>query len=296
MLRPNGPDIGSLSPKLKKQWDTVKNAHLEGKVVLPNSSCIVWWKCDGCPDGHPHEWEAPVSRRTVTDGCPFCKGRRVCAHSSLATVAPDVAASWVDDDNIGTPKDYTANSMHKAQWQCLSCAGQWSTTIQMRVGRQSGCPHCYNLRRGRKKDGTQRTSHSSLAESNHPGMSEWDSAANDAESLFPDEIKLRSSRLVNWVCRKCPMGCLHRFQSSPNLHLYRGSGCPICTGKKACKCNSLQSLFPDISLEWDSVRNHGQPSDYTSKSNVVVWWKSKARGSWQQAIDTRTDSRLIRNQ
>ena len=116
-----GPDLSQLSPKLQQQWDHEKNAHLGHTVIKPHSNRVVSWRCSDCPDGHPHEWEAALSSRTRNDGCPFCKGKRVCKHNSLATQASDIAASWDAAANAGTPHDYTAHSSHRAQWMCSTC-------------------------------------------------------------------------------------------------------------------------------------------------------------------------------
>ena len=37
--------------------------------------------------------------------------------------------------------------------------------------------------------------------------------------------------------------------------------CTHCSCHKACKCTSLQALFPDIAQEWDDERNTGTPDD-----------------------------------
>ena len=285
------PDISQLDPKLQQQWDHDKNAHLGTIIVQPGSSRVVSWRCTECPDGYPHEWKAPVSRRTSNNGCPFCKGRRVCKHNSLATQATDIAASWDAAANIGTPHDYTAHSSHRAQWMCPTCKHKWSALIQRHVSFSSGCPQCYNARRS-----LSNLTRPTFAACNHPLLGHWDHEANVRDGLYPEKIRLRSHKLVHWVCHKCPRGCLHKYQATPNDRTGKGSGCPYCSGNKACKCNSLQSLFPDIAQEWDDEQNEGTPDDCTSQSGCSVWWKSAEHGSWHQKIRARTDSRLKKHQ
>lgn len=96
--QPQQSDLSLLNPLLQLQWHPVKNAHLKGVVIKPGSGRVVWWTCDQCPDGHPHEWEAQVNSRSRGSGCPCCAGRAVCAHNSLATKAPEVAAQWSDSN------------------------------------------------------------------------------------------------------------------------------------------------------------------------------------------------------
>ena len=281
-----GPDISQLSLKLQQQWDHEKNAHLGNIIIQPGTGRIVFWRCSDCPDGHPHEWKATVSNRTINDGCPFCKGRRVCKHTSLGSQAPDIAASWDFEANASTPSDYTANSHHQAQWLCPNCKHKWSARINMRVSGLTGCPQCFRNRRRLSK-----VSHFTFAACDHPLLGDWDFEANAKDGLYPEKIRLRSKKHVHWVCHKCPRGCLHRYQAPPNDRIGKGSGCPSCSGHKACKCNSLQSLFPNIAREWDYERNEGSPDEYASRSRVVAWWTSAELGSWQQRIYGRTDMR-----
>ena len=268
--------------------------HLGDRVIAPYSTVRACWSCDECPDGHPHKWEQLVKARTFNDGCPFCTSRRVCKHNSLRTKAPDVAASWDYTANSGTPDDYTGQSNVAVFWNCVTCGHAWEAAIESRVGRGSGCPRCYGFRHGRKADGT-RIKHPTLEASNHPVMLDWDTVTNEMEGLFPNKITLRSQKQVNWVCRNCPLGHIHRYKATPNSRTSRSIGCPICFGMKACKCNSLQTWFPDIAKEWDYAKNKGTPDDYTAQSHKAVWWNATERGSWQQSLHLRTDKRLHRH-
>ena len=145
----NGPDLSKLSPRLQQQFDHVQNAHLGNIVIAKFSAIQVAWICDQCPSGYPHKWVQTPDRRTSNDGCPFCSGRRVCKHNSLATKSHAATASWDYSANEGTPDDYTAGINYRATW--LS----WQTRIKDRALGGTGCPHCYELRRGRKADGSR---------------------------------------------------------------------------------------------------------------------------------------------
>ena len=286
-----GPDISLLSSKLQQQWDHAKNAHLGNVNITPNSGQKVHWTCPDCPDGHPHQWEARVTARRTNHGCPFCSGKRVCQHNSVATKAPNVAATWDSTANDGTPHDFTAHSHFTKQWHCPVCGHKWLAQIYSRVGpKKSGCPECYNLKRARPK-----VRHPTLAECNHPLLKEWDTEANAKEGLFPDKLTLGSNKRVHWVCHKCPLGLTHKYVSTVNSRALAGNGCSICCGLRTCRCNSLPSLYPEIAQEWDYCKNDGEPDDYTASSNAVVWWKSRDQQSWQQSVLSRTDKRLRRH-
>ncbi len=141
--------MSKLSPRLQQQFDHVQNAHLGNIVIAKFSAIQVAWICDQCPSGYPHKWVQTPDRRTSNDGCPFCSGRRVCKHNSLATKSHAATASWDYSANEGTPDDYTAGINYRATW--LS----WQTRIKDRALGGTGCPHCYELRRGRKADGSR---------------------------------------------------------------------------------------------------------------------------------------------
>ncbi len=194
------------------------------------------------------------------EGCPFCSGKRVCQHNSIATKAPKVADSWDSTANEGTPHDFTANSHFKKQWHCSVCSHKWLATINGRVGQKAGCPECYNLKRT-----TPKLRHPTLAECNHPLLKEWDTEANAEEGLFPDKLRLGSNKRVHWVCHKCSLGMMHKWSSTLNSRALLSSGCSRCGGRTACRCNSLPSLYPEVAQEWDYSKNDGKPSDYTGK-------------------------------
>ena len=137
--------------------------------------------------------------------------------------------------------------------------------------------------------------HPTLAECNHPLLQDWDTEANAKEGLFPDKLRLGSNKRVHWVCHKCPLGLTHKWVSKINSRALAGNGCSCCDGKTACKCNSLPSLYPGIAQEWDHGKNDMTPSDFTARSQAVVWWKSRDKQSWQQSTCSRTDNRLKRH-
>ena len=285
-----GLDISLLEPALQKQWDHAKHAHMGNIVIKPHSNKEVWWTCDQCPDGHPHSWSATVYNRTRGTGCPQCTGRKVCKHNSLATKAPGVAAQWDYEENDGTPDSVVAQSSQVVSWLCDACGHKWSATPDSRVSkRKSGCPDCATVARRTKKQ----TKHPTFAECQDPEvralLGEWDHIRNAAKNSFPHNTRLRSAKQINWLCTKCPAGQEHSWSAQPcDRTSHNKTGCPSCAGRAACKCNSLQALYPDVAAEWDYSKNKGQPSEYPASSGYLAWWSSPQRGSWQQTISSRT--------
>ncbi|KAL3152649.1 hypothetical protein ABBQ32_001663 [Trebouxia sp. C0010 RCD-2024] len=242
------------------------------------------WTCDQCPDGHPHSWSARVYSRTRGTGCPQCISRQVCKHNSLATKAPLVASEWDYKANDDTPEHVVAHSNHVANWHCKVCGCKWEATPNHRVGKKkTGCPRCGDSAKNK------RSKQPTFAECNHPLLAEWDLERNAAQGHFPDKIRLKSHVQIFWFCTKCPAGQEHSWSAMPLARNGRSqTGCPVCAGKAACRCNSLQALYPDTAAEWDYSRDQGQPSDHTASSSYLAWWSSPQGGSWQQTINSRT--------
>ena len=284
-----GPNISRLDPALQQQWDHAANAHLGTVDIKPYSHRKVWWTCDQCPAGHLHSWEAKVSNRTNGRGCPQCSGHKVCKHNSLATKAPKVAAQWDYDANDNTPEDVVAQSNKPVGWLCEVCGNTWSAAPGHRVGKQkAGCPKCYDNTRGKNQ-----IKHPTFADCQDPHskalLAEWDHERNALQRHFPHTTRLHSHKQIFWLCHKCPAGQQHSWSATPNSRNNRSKpGCPCCAGKAACKCNSLQTLYPAIVAEWDHSRNDLQPSDYTGSSTSEAWWTNPLRGSWKQSINVRT--------
>ena len=243
--------------------------------------------------GALHVWQAQVRQRAEGRGCPYCTGQAVCWHNFLATQAPDVASEWDSDMNSLTPSDFTSHSNVMAGWNCSTCKHTWSARISARTA-GSGCPDCAISKRAMKKK------QPTLAASGPTVMKYWDAEQNAQNGSDATRLTLGSSKKVHWVCHECPMGLKHRWiASSDARHLVctgMSRGCPVCNGKKACKCNSLQTLHPDVAAEWDHQKNNTTPDDHPAFCSKEVWWIYHKQGSWQQSLKGRSDNAWRRNQ
>ncbi len=241
--------------------------------------------CRNCPKGHSHIFFSPISSRTRGTKCPYCRGRRVCAHNCLATISPSVAKFWDHDKNAKTPEEILAGSHVRATWRCPDCSYQWQAPVQVRVSNNSGCPQCSLGHRAK-------VSQLTFEAAKHHLLDEWDYEQNAKAGIFPHNTTLGSNKRVHWICRKCPNERLHKWgvRASERTRS-RQRGCPCCAGMQVCVCNSLQSLCPDIASEFDLDKNDITPADVTWSSNKVVWWRNDKRGSWDQRITARTHKR-----
>ena len=145
-------------------------------MIPPHSTKRVQWFCNQCPVGARHIWQAQVHSRTQGSSCPYCAGRAICQHNSLATQAPGVASEWDSDANNLTPSDFTTGSSAMVGWKCSTCKHAWWTTIKHRTC-GTVCPHCADLKRAMRK--RQPT----LAASGEMVMRFWDAEQNAQSNL-----------------------------------------------------------------------------------------------------------------
>lgn len=130
----------------------------------------------------------------------------------------------------------------------------------------------------------------------HPDIvKEWDFEKN--YPLTPDDITRGSNIKVWWKCNTCG----YEWITSPNKRTGEKTGCPKCAAKiraknkslKAAKDNNFVEHFPDIAKEWNYEKNINLDiSEYSSKSNIKVWWKCTFCGNeWEATINKRTSGR-----
>ena len=215
--------------------------------------------------------------------CPFCINRKICQHNSLLSVAPSAASYWDTAKNRVTADQVLAGSNTRRHWLCLTCNYSWQAPVRGRVAKNSGCPKCSKKSLGHTRQPT-------LTASNHPVMVEFDHIRNQEASLDPDRITLKSNKKVHWICSNCPRGQPHLYMASPNSRISSKSGCPYCNNKRACICNSLDSLYPALAAEWDTARNGVGPDQFLPGSQQLAYWRNAAGRSWEQSPDGRTNA------
>ena len=93
-----------------------------------------------------------------------------------------------------------------------------------------------------------------------------------------------------WKCKN--IYCQEQFDSSW-VEIHVGNGCPYCAGRLVCLSNCLFTKIPDISAEWNYLRNGDMtPRDVTCKSGKYVWWKCKeCHHEWYARIADRSNGK-----
>ena len=215
--------LAETHPEVAKQWHPTMNGELTPNDFTGGSHKKVWWKC---PKGDDHEWETSLTNRTrVGRNCTICSNQKIVKSNCLATTNPKLASQWHPTKNGNlTPSSFPSGSGKKVWWKCPKGDDhEWESRIN-HITNGSGCPICS----GRKvvESNCLATTHTELAKQWHPTKN---------GDLTPKDVVSGTAKKVWWKCEK---GDDHEWEASINQRT-SGSGCPICSGRKSVKSNSL---------------------------------------------------------
>jgi hypothetical protein len=252
-------DLATKFPELAKEadgWDP--------KSITFGSGKRLKWKCP-----NKHSYFATISNRTHLKGtgCPVCANKVVQpGFNDLESKFPELAKEADGWD----PKSITFSSNQKQDWIC-SNGHKFRTAISSRTGpRKTGCSICSNrvLLQGYNDLTTT-----------HPEVS-FEAHGWDTSKYFGG-----SHEKLPWKCSKG-----HIYEASVSNRTSRGSGCPVCSGRKVEDgFNDLATKFPLIATEafgWD-------PSQISAGSHKKMTWKCPQGHLYEGSIAHRTskDSR-----
>jgi len=266
---------------LVEEWDFEKNIATSIDSVKATSNEKVSWICR---DNPKHKWVTRIRLRAVENhGCHYCSGKKVLREDSLAAKHPDYLEEWDYEKNSGLdPWNIAEFSNKRAYWLCqIDPKHEWSTIISSRSRNASGCPHCARLNKAERIKGDR-----SLLKNFPDIAAEWNEDKNDNGI---SSVTYGSSKPVWWKCSK---DSTHEWKSSPASRTGSGKrGCPYCSGSKVTENNSLASLYPEISKEWNHERNIPlTPETVKKASGRKVWWRCSQDPSheWEAVIRNRT--------
>jgi hypothetical protein len=260
-----GKSLQDLYPQLSNEWHPINNGDLKPNQVYPNTNIDYWWKCK-----NGHEWQSRVNNRVNGNGCPFCTGRKASKEHSLFNNNPTLAKQWHPTNNLDiTPKDVTPSSHKKVWWMCVK-KHEWRATVKDR-NNGNGCPYCA---------GKKISEENNLGAVNPDLTKEWNILRN--KKLSPFTVTPNSNKKVWWICKKG-----HEWKaviSSRN----RGSGCPYCANQLVNNDNCLQTVNPDLAIEWHPTKNLPlTPMNVTPGNSKKVWWICKKKHEWRAVISSR---------
>lgn len=206
--------------------------------------------------------------------------------NSLVDFRPDLLEDWNYERNGKLkPEMFGINSNDRVWWKCHKCGFEWQTTVIHRGGkRNSGCPECAKVKKGKTFTAKRVSERGSLADKNPELAKQWHPTKNG--DLKPTDITEKRFKPVWWLCPVCG----HEWAASPNSRA-QGIGCPCCSGRvPRVGVNDLKTLFPDIAKEWNYEKNGDvKPEDRLPGSGKKAWWRCSVCGcEWEATIKNRT--------
>ena len=126
--------------------------------------------------------------------------------------------------------------------------------------------------------------------SSRPELAEqWHPTKNKVTT--PASVSLGSGLRAWWLCMACSCGH-HEWQTSVRKRALKNSACPLCAGKRPCRCNSLAALRPALTAQWHQAGNGElKPEGVLVHSNKKVQWAYHQHSplfTWAALIKSRT--------
>jgi hypothetical protein len=238
--------------EIAKYWDIETNREEDGTIILPEqitygSHFMAHWKCPKtCIKGCLHTWEATVAstvRQKESDICLYCSGQKICPHTSLQYLYPDIASQWhptknVDESGIVISANQVFPTSGKtAWWICpktcqFGCIHEYEMIIANRTDKHQGCPFSGCCKTAPK----QLCIHNSLQYINPELASQWHPTKN---SITPDKVLPFCNEEAWWICKNNPLHEWEACISDRNL-----TGCPYCYQYKSE--NETRIIFEKI--------------------------------------------------
>ena len=259
-------DLLTVRPDLASQFDMVKNKGVSPSDICCSTNKKYWWLCD-----KGHSWQTSANGRQKS-GCPVCGGKTVLpGFNDLLALNPVLAKEWDDEKNTLKPSEVTLHSGKHVWWRCAK-GHSWEARIADRQA-GNGCPCCS----GR----TAIPGETDLATVMPQIAAEWDYEKNKGRT--PDQFTPQSNKEAWWKCE-----CGYSWKTQIYRRFY-GTGCPCCSGTIVVKgVNDLQSLYPDVSAQWDLTKNKKRSNEVFAHSNKYAWWLCHKGHSWEAIINNRT--------
>ena len=96
--------------------------------------------------------------------------------------------------------------------------------------------------------------------------------------ISPSDVRPKSNIKRWWLCSESKCEHKHEWYAPPDrlVKAFESgvSGCPHCSGRIVCRCNSLAGLHPEVAKLWHSEKNGElSPFSLAPQSNKKIWWK-----------------------
>lgn len=116
-------------------------------------------------------------------------------------------------------------------------------------------------------------------------LAQWHPQKNGG--ITPTDVTVGSHRKIWW---RCDHG--HEWEAPVYARVSGNGGCPYCSGKRIAPGKDLESLYPDIALQWHPTRNgSSSPAQYLPGSHKSAWWRCDRGHEWKALIKSRVEGR-----
>ena len=255
-------------------WDKNNELGLNPNALTFGSNKKAWWKCK-----ENHDWFVSIDKKVKGKNCPFCSNRRILSgYNDLATLFPHLLEEWHYEKNKGiNPNKLSINSVIKVNWKCKSCHNEWIASIRSRATRNTGCPKCSLIKRGKTRHKQSLILNGCFEDDSL--LKEWDYEKNDK---LPTEYTKYSNESVWWKCSKCGYNWKSKIGNRTKLK----RGCPCCANLVIVKgVNDLAITNPELLKEWHPTKNTDiTPYQVTSGSRRKVWWLCSKGHEYQASL------------
>ncbi len=270
-------------PVIADMWDYDKNAPDRPENHLKTDSTKVYWRCKKCD----YSWKSEIASRTASKGlCPRCEGKSVFTPglNDLEKTHPEILKYWDYDKNVVKPNEVSFYDSSDFYWKCSVCNYEWSGKASSRIKFIKGKKQIVGCKACARKVALKKVSDISTT---HPNIaSEF---IKDMNAMLITEILSGTNTPVYWKCSVCNQIFSAKPASRTRYHDNKLHGCPFCSGKRPIKgINDFQTMYPDLTKEWNYNKNELLPNEYTPSSNKDVFWSCDKNHEWTASINTRT--------
>jgi len=267
-------DLATVYPELAREWHPIKNHPLTPSDVKPGSIRKVWWMCE-----KGHEWEATLSDRSRSKGCPFCAmGRQasfnekailICLQKTFPELVFESNYSKFRKDGISELDIYIPELSIGIEYD-----GPRHTNYERDNGKSSACRNM-GIKLFRIKEHLRKGD-----ESKFDDVFMWvtdhaqDNEINEVIRKLESEIA-SAQGLISWESHADML----RYRSEINEIL-------LVHPKRR-----LDMIYPDVAKEWHPTKNGTLlPSEVYAGSNRKVWWMCEKGHEWEAVVSSRSKS------
>ncbi len=253
-------DLATTNPELLVDFDYDKNSFLPSEIIA-GSDKIVWWKCSNCG----YEWHTKANTRAKQGtGCPKCMKYYSTSFCEQAIYY------YLKNSNIEVINGYRFENIE---------LDIYIPSRKIAVEYDGFQWHKDNLERDNKKDELCKNNKIELIRIREKGLDKTKFAKNifrnsksnsDLEKVINELFLLLDYKIV--------------------VDISKDKGTIISNYIRYLKDESLDKVFPNVSMEWNDEKNGFlKPYMIPPYSNEKVWWKCSICGNeWKAVVANRT--------